>query len=398
MAKIISSRTIPRIFAHCLFATTLLLSPAGAEETIYIVKQAEGLPTVAIGGTVIPYKEVTFAAQMPGRIKFIAGIEGDAFKANDTLASIDATELLAQRQALVAQMATADAQMRNAGVQFNRELFSPRARSSPGGMGMPNLFDQMFTRPMEDFMGERDQGTEQSADLFASRTQVQEAQNQLMRLQAELQALDAKLRDANSIAPFSGIIIKKLVEVGDTVQPGQPLLKYADVEYLQVEVDIPARLRSGLREGMMLRADLDVPIRSQSRSEPNEDHRVLPVRLAQIFPMADTQRHTIKVKFDLPQGMSEPGMYAKVLIPDFTAPAQVNPVIPQLAIRYNGSLPGVYVLDEHNRPQLRLIRVGEPVPPNDVTILSGLRAGERILANPAPTVTTGWSQRGAAGR
>mgnify|MGYP000402749518 CR=1 FL=1 len=68
---------------------------------------------------------------------------------------IDDQELLANRRALQAQMASADAQLRNAGMQYNREVFAPRSRTPPGGMAIPNLFDQMFTRPMEDFIGER---------------------------------------------------------------------------------------------------------------------------------------------------------------------------------------------------------------------------------------------------
>lgn len=357
-------------------------------EDIYVVKQAEGLPTVSVGGTVVPYKEVTLAAQLPGRIDYLAGIEGDDFERGELLVSLDASELEAKRHALLAQIATADAQLRNAGVQYSRELYSPRSRQSPGGMGMPNLFDQFFTRPMEDFIGDRDQDAELSADLYASGTQIQEARNAMMQLQAELRALDAKLRDARSIAPFGGVIVKKFIEAGDTVQPGQPLLNYADVEYLQVEVDVPARLRPGLREGAMLRAELDVPARGSSQRDPGD----VPVRVAQVFPMADPQRHTVKVKFDLPKGVSEPGMYAKVMIPDFNAPARVNPVVPRTAIRYNGSLPGVYVVDENGNAQLRLIRVGEPTPNGGVTVLSGLRAGERILSDPGPGVATGWSK------
>jgi RND family efflux transporter MFP subunit len=393
--RMLSRGVIAAVSAAAVMSAGVSVSAQPVED-IYVVKQAEGLPTVSVGGTVVPYKEVTLAAQLPGRIDYLAGIEGDAFERGDLLVSLDASELKAKRQALIAQIASADAQLRNAGVQYNRELFSPRSRTSPGGMGIPNLFDQFFTRPMEDFVGDRDQGAELSADLFASGTQIQQARNSMMQLQAELRALDAKLRDARSIAPFDGVIVKKFIEAGDTVQPGQPLLNFADVEYLQVEVDVPARLRPGLREGAMLRAELDVPARA--RTEAIEDPGNVPVRVAQVYPMADPQRHTVKVKFDLPKGVSEPGMYAKVLIPDFNAPARVNPVVPRTAIRYNGSLPGVYVVDEDGNAQLRLIRVGEPTPRGGVTVLSGLRAGERVLSNPGPGIATGWSQGDQPGR
>jgi RND family efflux transporter MFP subunit len=387
------SSVVARLLTACLLLPAAAPIAAQSADNVYLVQQAEGLPTVSVGGTVIPYKEVTLAAQLPGRVKYLAGIEGDAFKKDDTLVALDDSELRAKREGLVAQIATADAKLRNAGVQYSRELYSPRARSSPGGMGMPNLFDQFFTRPMEDFIGDRDQTAEMSADLFASGTQIQEAQNAIMSLQAELRALDSKLRDARAIAPFDGVVVRKFIEVGDTVQPGQPLMNFADVEYLQVEVDVPARLRPGLREGAMLRAELDV-----TTGDAGSDETGVPVRVAQIFPMADPQRHTVKVKFDLPQGVSEPGMYAKVLVPDFNAPARVNPVVPRSAIRFNGSLPGVYVLDDEGKPELRLIRVGEPRPDGKVTVLSGLRPGERILENPGAGIASGWSRGDGDGR
>lgn len=38
-----------------------------------------------ISGTVIPFKEITLTAQMPGRIDRVAGNEGDAFKLGQEL-------------------------------------------------------------------------------------------------------------------------------------------------------------------------------------------------------------------------------------------------------------------------------------------------------------------------
>jgi multidrug efflux pump subunit AcrA (membrane-fusion protein) len=322
---------------------------------------------------------VTLSAQLPGRVTQLSGIEGDSFKKGATLAMIDTVELMAKRRAAEAQIVSADAQLRNAGVQFNREIWSPRADTPPGGMGMPNLFDQMFTKPMESWVGRREYGAERYSDIYSSGVRIQEAQSAMAQLHAQIQQIDAKLRDARSVAPFDGVIMKKFVEAGDTVQPGQPLLKFADMEYLQVEVDIPARLRPGLKEGVMLQGQLDM------------DNRVVPVRVAQIFPMADMQRHTVKVKFDLPQGVSAPGMYAKVLIPDMMAPTRNNPIVPTSAIRYNGSLPGVYVRGADGSNQLRLVRLGEQLPGGFTSILSGLQPGEQVLRDPALGIAKEWT-------
>ena len=115
------------------------------------------------------------------------------------------------------------------------------------------------------------------------------------------------------------------------------------------------------------------------------------VRVAQIYPMADAQRHTIKVKFDIPQGISQPGMYAKINIPDTSHAAETGslPVIPATAIRYRGSLPVVYVQNEEGKAELRLIREGRRMGNGMVTVLSGLAPGDKVWVNPRPGMISG---------
>ncbi len=350
----------------------------GSSGDIFVVKASKEQPTVAIGGSVVPYREVTLAAQLPGRVRYVAGVEGGAFKEGDLLIALDEDELLAKRTAAYAQYTAAEAQLRNAGVQYSRELWSPRTKSAPGGMGIPNLFDQMFTRPAEDFFGERDRDAERSADLYASSTQIEQARSAMLRAQSEIKAIDAKLRDTKSLAPFDGVIMQKMVEEGDTVQPGRPLLKYADVSWLQIEVNVPARLAQGLQPMQVLPA-----------AATFDDHpEAVDVRVAQVYPMADVQRHTIKVKFDIPQGVSKPGMYAKVMIPDTSIAGGLArmPAIPSTAIRYRGSLPIVFVQNDQGQPELRMIREGKRLPGGMTTVLSGIAEGDRVYANPGPDI------------
>ena len=211
---------MPRNFLVLLATIALFSSPVFAaddEQQVaedpgkwYKVQASGGGVTISLGGSVIPFKEVTLAAQLPGRVNMIAGIEGDAFRAEDLLITIDNRELLAQRGAAMAQLATANAEIQNAQVQYSRELWSPRSRQAMGGMGMPNLFDQMFSRPLGDTFGDTDSDAERHADLYSSGTRIQQAQNSALRAQAEIQAIDSKLRDAKSVAPFDGVITKKI--------------------------------------------------------------------------------------------------------------------------------------------------------------------------------------------
>ena len=370
-----------KIIATLTIAAVVLSTSATARgqdqrfADIFVVKESTEAPTVVISGSVVPFKEVTLAAQLPGRVKFIAGIEGEAFEEGTTLVALDEDELLAKRSAAYAQLAAADAQMRNANVQYSRELWSPQSKSAPGGMGIPNLFDQMFTRPAEGFMGQRDRTAERSADLFASGTQMEQARSAILRAQSEIRAIDAKLRDAKSLAPFDGVIFEKYVEEGDTVQPGQPMLKFSDVTWLQIDVDVPAQLAQGLQ-----------PMSVLQNAATFDDHpEPVAVRVAQVFPMADVQRHTVKVKFDIPQGVSKPGMYARVQIPDTTGPIKNQlPVIPSTAIRYRGSLPVVYIQNDRGEPELRMIRQGKQLDNGMTMVLSGIAPGDRVYPNPGP--------------
>ena len=363
-------------------------APAAAVNTsaVIVVQPAQTGASVTIGGSVVAYKQVTLTAQIAGRIEFIAGTEGDRFKAQDILVAIDDDDLLAQRRAALAQLGNAQAEIGNAQMQYSRELISPQGKSlyRSGGMGMPSMFDQMFTQPFSNAMPGNaggDRYVDRQADLYSYGSRLSQAQSGELTARSQIDQIDARLRDARSFAPFDGVIVKKVIEVGDTVQPGMQLLEYADTTYLQVRVDVPSRLMPSLSKGMLVPARLDV---GNTRVE---------ARVAQIFPSADEVRHTVTVKFDLPEGVpGGPGMYAEVMLPDSSAPTTVVPVIPDSAVLWRGALPAVYVLDENNQPQLRLIRLGEYVAGQQVSVLSGLTVGERIFAQP-PSTASGWSKQ-----
>jgi RND family efflux transporter MFP subunit len=333
-----------------------------------------------IGGTVVPYKQVTLTAQIPGRVKFLAGIEGHKGTAGEVLVQINDDDIQAQRRAAQAQIMQAEAAVRNSRMQYSRELYAPRTNSISGvpGMGIPATFDQFFTRGFADSAGFANSGVERQADLYARGVGIDQAQSALMQAQAALETLDTKVRDSRAVAPFDGIVLAKMVEVGDTVQPGMPLITYAYIEYLRVDAEVPVRLAAGLSEGMIVPARLDV------------GGATVDAKVAQIFPVADAARHTVRVKFDLPYGTpGGPGMYVEVTVPDGSIPTSTQPAIPPEALIWRGSLPSVFVLDNDGNPGLRLIRVGYPMPDGRLSVVSGLTGGERVILNPPASLVSG---------
>lgn len=345
----------------------------------FVVQVFPIISTVVLGGTVIPAKEVTFSAQQAGRVEFIAGEEGDEFKTDDVLLRLTDTELQAQHRAATAALQLAQSDLRNADVQFSRELISPDSTGkAPGGMAVPHVFDEIFTEPMSDTLSLGDSKMDRYADLHSYSSKINQARSALQHARSELDAVEAKLRDVQSIATFKGIITKKWVEMGDTVQAGTPLLKFADITQLQIQLEVPSRLISGLDKGMLLPARLDVGGWGQ-------------VRVSKIFPIADPQHHTIRVKLDLPPSVdTRPGQYAQVEIQDIQNKPNYLPVIPRQALVWRSSLPGVYVIKDNKR-ELRLLRLGTPYGDgSQVTVLSGIENGDVIELNPKHETNSGW--------
>ncbi len=355
-----------------IVASVLMLAQVAVAqqfETVVAETEASGR-NIVTGGTVIPYKEVTLSAKVPGRVNYVAGEEGSSFKANDLLIVISDDDIRARRRAAYADLLAAQAGLRYAQVQYNRELYSPsiNGKSRSSGFGMPSMFDQMFTRPLSSGLGMSNPGLQRYSDLQGQFNGIRQAQSQVLSAQARLEELDANLRDTRQLAPFDGIIVQKLVETGTTVQPGTPLLKFAFVDYLRIQAEVPVRLVSSLKVLDILPARID--------AGGGVD---IEVRVAQIFPVADQARHTVTVKFDLPRGVpGGPGMYAEVHIPDPDASDEGLVVIPESAVEMQGSLPRVYVVKD-GKKSMRLVRLGDVKPGGKVSIISGISAGDEVV-------------------
>jgi len=339
---------------------------------IYRVIAAPQNNNMILGGSVVAMREVTLTAQLPGRVEFLGGKEGDWFNQEALIVGLSDDVLNAERRSAIAQLGAAESMLRNSRVQYSRELWAPKSKDigRMPGMGMPSMFDQFFTRGIGSGMGMGNPWLERQADLYGQSSNVQKAQSQILRAHSGIDAIEAKLRDARTVAPFAGVLIKKFVEIGDTVQPGAPLVSIADVTRLQIQVEVPVRVVGQLQIGMPVPARLDVGGQVEAR-------------IAQIFPAAHINRHTVTVKLDLPKGTAGgPGLYAEVMLPDGNSRGQLTPIIPEQAAVRRGSLPAVFVVGNDNKMQLRLVRLGEPLGNGFVPVLSGLQAGEQILAAP----------------
>lgn len=357
------------------------LSAVTQAAEIVRVEAVKSLSSSVLGSTVIPYREVTLSAQVPGAVKFVAGEAGSGFNQGSVIVRIDDSQLMAKRNAVLAQIAIAQAVLQNSQAQYTRELISPRSKDigAMPGFGLPAMFDMAMVRPFADsMMGNYDSDMGRYSDLMSSATSVSQSQSNLQQAMSQLQEIDAALSNTKSVAPFEGIVLEKLVEVGDTVQPGQPLIKFGYVKYKRLQTDVPSSLVSNLREGMI------VPARLDSKT-------MIMVKLTQIHPVVDPGRHTVMVKFDLPvDAVAAPGMYAEVYLPETKTGDAKIVVIPKTALLRGRSLPSVLVVTNDNTSELRLVRLGVEQEDGKVEVVSGLSVDERVIDKPPATAASGW--------
>lgn len=343
---------------------------------IEIAQSAKTQAVVALGGNVIPKTELTIRAQAPGRVVYIAGDEGTKVRAGETIVDLDEKSLLAQRRAALAGLQRARAQLNNAYIQLDQNIISD-GHSAGGGMGMPSMFDYFVTKNVGDTMGVGDSDYDRYASISASRANVEQAKSNVMEAESQIDQIEVMFRDKQAIAPQDAIILSKMIELGDAVQPGQALLRIGDTSVLQVVIDVPTRLMQGLKEGMLLPISLD---------SAKDD---IMAKIARIFPSADVKRNTVRIKLALPAGtQATPGMYTTVSVPDNRRGLLATISVPNNALVWRGSQASVYIVNTAGQAELRMIRTGSSA--NDrISVLSGLAEGDRIVITPDTHLKSG---------
>ena len=206
------------------------------------------------------------------------------------------------------------------------------------------------------------------ADMDRSTAELQTAEARVEAADGALIAAQERYENTIVRAPYSGIVVERHVEVGETATVGTPLMTGLSLEHLRVVVDVPQSDIAALRAGGQ--AWVDLP-----------DGRELTAAETRVFPYADPSTHTFRVRLRLAEGQHGiyPGMWVKVR---FHAGEEEALLVPGSAVVRRSELTAVYVLGEDGVPRLRQVRLGRPQADGRVAILAGLDAGERVVTDP----------------
>jgi RND family efflux transporter MFP subunit len=168
-------------------------------------------------------------------------------------------------------------------------------------------------------------------------------------------------------APYPGIVVKRHVEVGESVRPGQPLISGISLGQLRVQVDVPQSDIAAIRDARKAAVLLDDGARRIEATEVTT------------FPFADPQTHTFKVRVELPEAETDlhPGMTVKVA---FAVGETERLLLPASALVRRGEVSAVYVADATG-VVLRQVRLGHRFGER-YEVLAGLSAGEQVVLDP----------------
>ncbi|MCB1865057.1 MAG: efflux RND transporter periplasmic adaptor subunit [Chromatiales bacterium] len=169
-------------------------------------------------------------------------------------------------------------------------------------------------------------------------------------------------------APYTGIVTKRHVNVGESVNPGTPIMAGFSLEKLRVRAEVPQRLIE--------------PVRALKQARVLTDGgRSLAVSKLTIFPYATEGSNSFVVRLDLDEADGElfPGMFVKVA---FVVGIEERLVVPRSALTYRGEVTGVYVQGNDGALALRQVRPGRQITEERIEVLGGLLSGERVATDP----------------
>jgi RND family efflux transporter MFP subunit len=224
-----------------------------------------GTPLLSASGYVVPRRKAVVSAKIQGRLADLRVEEGSRVAEGEVIARLESADLRAQVQQARATILRAEADLAEARRQ--ERLSADLAREKV---------------------------VSQDA-LDAARSKVRIGEAALEQAKADLEVAQARFADTLIRAPFAGVVVKKMAEIGESVAPIPPgvniststgaIVALADLDTLEVEADVA--------ESNVARLGDAQPAEVTVEAFPDRRYRAA---LRQVIPTADRTKATVQVK------------------------------------------------------------------------------------------------------
>jgi RND family efflux transporter MFP subunit len=343
-----------------------------------------GAPILNASGYVVARRKAVVSAKIQGRLSDLRVEEGSRVREGEILARLESADYeaavgraRARVSSVRAQVASADARIARALADLAEAQRQSRVaeRLTAEGVGA-----------VDDRDAARSRVTLAEAVVAQAKADKAQVEADLAEAGADVRFADAQLQNTLIRAPFAGVVVKKMAEVGESVAPIPPgvnistssgaIVALADLDTLEVEVDVS--------ESNVARLGADQPVEVAVEAFPDRKYRGV---LRQVIPTANRTNATVMVKVTIldKDANLKPEMSARVTFLERTTPGQASPrpvmlVSQQAIVTKNGSASVFEVLDG-SRVRARPVVVGL-AQQGRLVVKEGLQGNEILVANP----------------
>lgn len=246
-----------RFRAWCSLLLLLLASGLAAQETVSVSIQPLSEVLVDLersaSAEVLTLNRAVIAAEVIGVVQQVHADVGAEVKQGDLLMQIDPADYRLALQQAEAGLATSKAQKAQADVRLQR------ARKLIEGNYLS------------------------ADDLLARETEAQVASSQILLQEALVAIARRNLEKCRIVAPFNGVVSRRMGQVGSYVSLGTPLLEFSETDRFELNAEIPDELADSLSHAEK--------IEFHSRNE------TWPVELLRLSPVIETERRSRAARF-----------------------------------------------------------------------------------------------------
>jgi len=328
------------------------------------VQASAGAPILTASGYVVARRKAVVSAKIQGRLSDLRVEEGSVVREGEVVARLESTDYEAQVKRARAAVQRAEADL----AENERQL----------------RLAERLTRENVVSVDQR--------DAAASRVRV--AQAALEQARADTAFAEAQLQNTFIRAPFSGVVVKKMAEIGESVAPIPPgvnistssgaIVALADLATLEVEADVAESNVAKVQNGQ--------PAEVTVEAIPDRRYKAV---LRQVIPTADRTKATVQVKVTILDKDKDlkPEMSAKVTFlepekkSEALAPGTPVITVPKSAVASRDGKAVVFQVRE-GKVRARPVVTGAERQ-DQVVIREGLAGGETIVARPPETLKDG---------
>lgn len=308
---------------------------------------------VEIQGTVEADQTSSVSTRVMAQVTAVHVAAGDTVRRGQVLLEIDPQAARGQLSQAKGGLAQAQAQLALAERNYRRfeELYKTRAASE--------------------------------LELDQARTHYEQARGAVEQAEGAVSAASSVASDSTVRAPYSGRVVRRMVEVGDLAAPGRPLLTIQSGDHRRLVLPVPESVVSRSRLAL---GDV-VPLEIGHRPELG----IVDGTVVEMTPGADPLSHSFEVKVGLPRNLVDGSGDSAAEIPTGVAGRAWLPTdsrtavtVPRDAVLTQGGMSLVVVRTDEGTARTHVVTVGARTD-DRVEVLSGLEGGERVLRG-LPTV------------